>query len=177
MKSFMPDKPLIESRGLCLVKLTPELVDSFMLDISHENVIEFRKVYRESPGPALKAALASGSSHCFAVTKDGVPLAITGIVDMNGDGLMWAVFANALKKNFVSFARASTDLVEFYHRQFPTLICDVWIKNEAIIQWLTYLGFDLEFGFAHNGQDMVRFAHSCRNVNSIVTSIQRPVIH
>jgi hypothetical protein len=171
----MVDKPFLESRGLALVKLTPELVDSFAP--SRENVKEFAEVYKEDPALALRAVAKSNKAHSFAVVKGEQPLAITGIVDLHGEGLIWAVFSNELHKNFVSFARASLDLMEFYNRQFPTLVCDVWAQNEMIIQWLCYLRFEPDFGFTHNGHEMIRFVRSCSDKKSVVTSIQRPVIH
>jgi hypothetical protein len=173
----MADKPILESRGLSLIRLTPELVNSFVPNLSGENVKEFAEVYREDPKLALKAVAASKKAHSFAVMKGEEPLAITGVVDLHGEGLIWAVFSNELRRGFVSFARASLDLMAFYNRQFPTLICDVWAQNEMIIQWLCYLGFDPDFAFEHNGHEMIRFVRSCPDNKSVVTSGQRPVIH
>lgn len=173
----MADKPILESRGLSLVKLTLDLVDAFLPSLSPENQREFTELYKEDPTLALKAVVGSKISHSFAILKDGVPLAITGVVDMEGEGLIWAMFSTDLRKNFVSFARASFDLMKFYNRQYPTLVCDVWVENEMILQWLTYLGFEIDFGFSHNGQQMIRFVRGCSDTKSIVTSFQRPVIH
>lgn len=163
----------VESRGLKLVKLEPEHVFAFKM--SKENVREFEVVYQQDPIQSLLEASRHPGS--FAVVKDGKVLAITGIVDAKGEGLIWSLFSFEMRNNFIRFARASMDLMEAYHQEYTTLVCDIWVENKMIAQWLAFLGFEPEFGFTHNGADMVRFVRCCGDFEYELPFAQRPVLH
>lgn len=162
-----------ESRGLRLAPLTPEHILSFKM--SKENVREFAEVYKENPIHSLLEA--SKDPGTYAVLKGDEVLAITGIVNMRGEGLVWALFSQNMRKHFVRFARASEDLMEMHHQTYTTLVCDIWIQSTAIAQWLVFLGFEPEFEFQHNGQQMVRFVRCCAEVDYELPFGQRPVLH
>lgn len=169
-------EPVLQSRGMELHLLTERHVREFIADISPENQREFDEVYNRDPRQALLAAV--GENGVFAVLYRGKTLAITGVFeDSMGDGVMWALFTNAMKKNFVRFARASEQLLDYYHDHFPTLVCNVWGENHMIHQWLIHLGFQPEFTYAHNNQELVRFVRYCEVVDISLPFGQRPVFH
>lgn len=163
----------VEIRGLRAVKLTANHVLSFKM--SKENIREFAEVYKQDPIAALLEVSEHQSS--FAVLKDDQVLAITGIVDMRGEGLIWSLFSEDMRKHFVKFARASEQLMDIYHDAYTTLVCDIWVNSHMIAQWLAFLGFEPEFEFTHNGQNMVRFVRCCADVDYEIPFGQRPVLH
>jgi hypothetical protein len=162
-----------EIRGLRVVSLKEEHVLQFKM--SKENVEEFATVYKQDPIAALLGVTNHHGS--FAVLKNDKVLAITGIVDMRGKGLIWSLFSEDMRHNFINFARASEELMDVYHDAYTTLVCDVWAKNHSIMQWLAFLGFEPEFEFTHNGAHMVRFVRCCGEVDYEIPFGQRPVLH
>lgn len=170
------DDPVIQSRGMELHRLAKRHVDEFLDDISIENQREFDELYRRDPAEALLAAI--GEEGVFAVVRGGKTLAITGVFeDSMGDGVMWALFTESMKKSFVRFVRASEQLLDYYHERFPTLVCNVWTENHMIHQWLAHLGFQAELVYAHNDQELVRFVRYCEVIEISLPFGQRPVFH
>lgn len=167
-------KAFLEERGLRLVALEQRHILPFVSNISSENLREFETLYNLSPLEALESVC--GDPLVYAVEKDGQALAITGI---DADhGFIWAVFSNDMRKHWISFARASIKLMEFYNLLHPRLICDVWSESQMIHQWLVSLGFlpecDME---TTNGQLVIRFVRCSPKVKSDETVTLRPVLH
>lgn len=169
-------KPFIEERGLRLVSFDRAHIQPFVADISPENMREFESLYRASPTESLEAI--ADEPLVFTVMKDDQPVAITGLVMHTEDALMWCIFSNSLKRHWISFARASRKLVEFYHTLHPNLRSEVWSENEMIHQWLLHLGFQPEGAIEiQNGQVVVRFVRCGSESKSAQTATSRPVLH
>lgn len=169
-------KPLIEERGLQLVPLDQAHIRPFVEDISPETMREFETLYATSPTETLEDLV--DEPLVFSVMKDGRPVAITGLVLHTKDALMWAIFTKGLRKHWVSFARASQKLIQFYHTLHPNLRSEVWVKNEMIHQWLLHLGFLPEAVIdLQNGQSVVRFVRCIPEHKSAQTATSRPVLH
>ena len=166
------DKPVIESHGLGLYALKPKHIMPLCDDLSQENLKELEEVYQIDPLEALLGLL--GRQMVFVVERNGKVLAITGIDD---EGVMWAMFTESMKKNWVRFARASIDLIDFYHHFYHRIHCQIWAKNEMIVQWLTHLGFEIDSMFQSGDIDMIEFVR-CKSAKSNVYSfLSRPVMH
>jgi len=166
-------KPVLKSRGLLLEPITVRHVDLFMADISVETAIEFDRVYNVEPLQALLDLVDVDGQ--YAVTRNGSVLCLTGIWEEDEGGLMWAVFTNEMKRNFVRFARASSDLIDFYMMGKDFLACDVWVKSGMIMQWLAMLDFKPHSEYWRNEERLIRFCCNERNID--LPSEQRPVIH
>lgn len=169
-------KALIEERGLTLVAFDPAHIQPFVEDISAENMREFESLYQVSPTEALE-----GIAHeplIFTVMREERPVAITGLILHSEDALMWCLFSKELKKHWISFARASRKLIEFYHTLHPNLRSEVWTENNMIHQWLLHLGFwPQDIVEMPNGQSVVRFVRCGSESKSVQTSTSRPVLH
>ena len=163
----------LKSRGLKLEKLTVRHVDLFMMDISTETAKEFEFVYELEPYNAFLDLV--GFDGQYAITKDGHVLGLSGVWEEEEGGLMWAVFTNEMKRNFVKFARASKDLRDFYLSKYDQVFCAVWSESHMIMQWLAFLGFTPCDQHWQNGQTLIRFC--CKRDKSDLPSGQRPVIH
>lgn len=169
-------KPLIEERGLQLVPLEQAHIRAFVEDISPETMREFETLYTTSPIEALEDLI--DEPLVFSVMKDGRPVAITGLVLHTKDALMWAIFTKSLRKYWVSFARASQKLIQFYHTLHPNLRSEVWVKNEMIHQWLLHLGFLPEAVIElSNGHTVIRFVRCDPKASYAQGSASRPVLH
>ncbi len=169
-------KPFIEERGLSLVDFDEGHIADFVKNISGENMREFESLYKLSPTEALKGVV--GDPFVFTVLKEERPVAITGLVLHSDHAQMWAIFSKELRNHWISFARASRKLVEFYHGFHQELRSDVWTENDMIHQWLLHLGFMPEDVIeAKNGQSVVRFVRCGSVPKSVQTATSRPVLH
>lgn len=167
---------ILESRGLKLVPFEQRHILPFIRNLSTENLREFETLYQISPLEALYDL--APDELVFVVEKDGKPIAMTGIVLRDDSGMMWALFSNDLRKNWISFARASDLLIQFYHTMRETIYAEVWSENEMIHQWLAYLGFEPEcFIEKENGQSIIRFVRCQSEQNYVQGELLRPVLH
>jgi hypothetical protein len=174
-RSFMV-KPYIEERGLKLVAFEERHILPFAKNISAENLREFEVVYEMPVVEALESCL--NRALVFAVEKNGEPLAVTG-VDLEDDhALIWCMFSKDMRKNWISFARASEKLMKFYEELHPNLVADVWTQNDMIHQWLVYLNFTPEMLIElQNGQTVFRFVRCTSKKKSVHNKTLRPVLH
>lgn len=164
------DKVVLSSHGLELRKLSLEHVKQFVDNLSDENMREFAVVYKRDPLVSLIEIL--NDQMAFAILRGDKVLCVTGVED----NCMWALFSRDMKNSWVRFARASPDLIRFYHHFYEVLYCDVWSENEMIHQWLAYLGFEATtIVKTSTEQDLVRFVH-CKKKSSKVYK-NRPVMH
>jgi hypothetical protein len=168
---------LLYSRGMSLQALEEGHVKNFLPHISEENIEELRRIYGLSPEVAFAMILEWEGQ--YAVVRGGEVLAITGISEdgVPGEGIMWAMFSSKMKRNFVRFARASIDLIDFYQEHFLVINCNVWMQNHSMIQWLTFLEFCPEYEFVKNGETMISLSRTCVNPNIELVTKSRPVIH
>ena len=167
---------ILESRGLKLVPFEQRHILPFIQNLSAENLREFETLYEVSPLEALYDL--APDELVFVIEKDGKPIAMTGIVLRDDSGMMWALFSNDLRKNWISFARASDLLIQFYHTMRETIYAEVWSENEMIHQWLAYLGFEPEcFIEKENGQSVIRFVRCQSEQNYVQGELLRPVLH
>jgi len=164
--------PVIESHGLQLYPLKPKHIIPFHDDLSEENIKELRVVYKIDPLEALLELI--GRQMVFVVERKGKPLAVTGIDE---DGCMWALFSKSLKKNWVRFARASPELIRFYHHFYDELSCQVWTENEMILQWLVHLGFETEILFNSGDAEIAQFVRCKTEQSNVYSLLSRPVMH
>ena len=168
-------KPFLEERGLKLVAFEERHILPFASNLSPENVREFEALYAKSPIESLRSCLEMPM--VFTVEKDGQPLAVTGLIMTTSCAQMWALFSKDLRKHWVSFARASQKLIEYYHLMHPSIAADVWTENEMIHQWLVHLGFLPEAVIqAGNGQMVIRFVRCSPEQKSVQTTTLRPML-
>lgn len=168
--------PILQSRGLKLVPFEERHILPFARNLSAENLREFKTLYETSAIEALHSI--EPHELVFVIEKDSEPVAITGIALQADSATMWALFSSDLRKNWISFARASDVLIQFYHLMRETLYAEVWVENEMIHQWLCYLGFEPEcFIEKENGQSIIRFVRCQSKINYDQKGLLRPVLH
>jgi hypothetical protein len=146
---------MAESRGLSLSPLRLDHIFVFRPHPLSEE--EVRVIY----GKEIKRALTyrMRESECYAVTSGDDVYAITGI---EPDGMMWCLFSVLIEGNFIKMARASRDLIRFYHKKSSRLTCDIWDENESIMQWLAALGFKPTGMYCFGDHNLVRFVRCAK---------------
>ena len=90
---------------------------------------------------------------------------------------MWAVFTESMKKSWVRFARASIDLIDFYHHFYEEISCQIWTQNEMIAQWLAHLGFEPDSFFQSGRIEMIEFVRCKSEETNVYSFLSRPVMH
>lgn len=168
-------KPLIESHGLALHKLRRKHIIPFYENLSTDNIKELEQAYgldRENQLPMLLHL--ADEQMVFVVTKGEKILAMTGLTE---EGMMWAMFSKDMHKNWVRFARASPELIRYYHHFFDEIECRVWIRNGMIHQWLAHLGFEAIGMSGVDGVDFVHFVRCKENQDNVHSLMSRPVMH
>jgi hypothetical protein len=169
-------KPIIEERGLRLVPLKAQHIAPFIADLSPENMREFESLYQISPAEALISCLED--PFVFAVKKGDEVVAVTGLFLFTHDAVMWSLFSKNLRKHWISFARASRKLVDYYHTISENIRCEVWSENLMIHQWLLHLGFLPDSCLERpNGHTVIRFVRCGPELKSVQTASPRPVLH
>lgn len=165
-------KPILQSCGLQLVPFERGHVMPFLEDMSMESKRELRVAYEIEPLDALLMAL--GHEMVYAVMRGGKPLAVTGL----NNGFMWALFGNGLRRNWYRFAKASPDLIQYYHGFERELACEIWVRSGMIAQWLSHLGFEaISHVDSDSGHEFVRFVRCERETARVLNFPPRPVIH
>lgn len=171
------DKTFFHSRGISVAPFLTKDVLPVYKTLCYETHKEFAEVYREEPLGALMSV--AGVPDVFLVTKDNKPLAVMGLQGINAQsGILWSLFTDDFKKNRTSFYRASPDLIEFFHTHYYSLHVDTWVENEGIMQWLAWLGFELEH--LEEADDDIAIAHFVRcnpNRKNVYALSSRPVKH
>lgn len=116
--------------------------------------------------------------YVYVVEKKGKPLAITGIEhDDNQSAVMWAMFTNDIKENWVGFLRSSPKLIEFFHLYYYKLNMNILAENEQIIEWAMWLKFVPEYSFIENNIEYIHFVRCNQDKKNVYTLSSRPVIH
>jgi hypothetical protein len=167
----------IQERGLILVDLHEDHIKPFVDNISPESEREFREFYNISLTDALINVVSD--PFAFTVLKDGKPVAITGAALFADHALIWAVFSKDLRRNWITFARASRKLMDFYHSFHGELRSTVWSENHMVHQWLLHLGFvpaDIVYD-PKNKQSSVHFVRCDHDAKYVDGSLSRPVLH
>lgn len=167
----------IQERGLTLVDLEESHIQPFVENISPESEREFREFYKISLTDALINVV--DDPFAFTVLKDGKPVAITGAALFTDHALIWAVFSKDLRRNWITFARASQKLMEFYHKFHGELRATIWTENHMVHQWLLHLGFvpaDIVYD-PKNKQSSLHFVRCDHDAKYGDGSLSRPVLH
>lgn len=114
----------------------------------------------------------------YVVEKANKPLGIVGVEpDGYQTGLMWAMFAEDMQKNWFSFLKASPNLIEFLHGNYYKLNMNVFDGHEDIKKWAIWLGFEVDTVIKGNNIDYIHFVRCNLSKNNVYNLASRPVIH
>lgn len=165
-------KPLLKHGKFELHKLGEADILPFYMNLSKENVREFEVLYDEDPYQALLELMNDDFVH--SVKIDGAVVAVTGVYQ----GTFWAMFSKDIVNNWRGLVRGSPKLVDFYHKFFDELECNIWSENEFTMNWVSHLGFEAKHAFLDDRDNQqVHFVRCKHWFNDVHSRISRPVMH
>lgn len=165
-------KALLRHKDLRLYKIGPEAMRPFIENISPENIRELRDVYQMNPSEFLVEALSQDMAH--VVEMSGKAVAVCGVKDEH----LWTVFSSDIKKHWRKFVKASPELINFYHKFYDNLYCEVWSENVFVLNWMLHLDFNPIAEITSNrGITTIKFVRCNLLEDSIDSAQSRPVMH
>ena len=103
---------------------------------------EDKREILSSSGRSPYQALLTGffqSDFCFTIVNtEDVPVGMYGV---GGDGVIWLLASDDIKKIKISFLRESRQVVNFLNSKYRKLWNYVDCRNELHIRWLKWCGF------------------------------------
>ena len=161
--------------------VTPVTMDDFdeiVEHLSEKNVEELFLLGYDSVEEAIDDMIAS--AECYIARKDGYTFTFVGGLWPDADGdppQMFAMFSSDLRKNFVSIAKGSKALIKMFDQYHDTMTMTILAKNEAMLNWATWLGFSPVSITERHGEEYVSFVRCIMPKTNVYTNESRPVMH
>jgi|ETNvirenome_2_60_1030617.scaffolds.fasta_scaffold00387_8 hypothetical protein len=177
IKSCIMDNILFKSRGITIAPFSRKHLLPVFDDICEENKTEFSDLYEQDIFEALLSAV--DQPDIFVVNYKNKPMALMGLQGIDSqNGMLWSLFTNHFKENKTKFYRVSPDLIDFYHTHYYQLHVNTWVRNKGIIQWLAWLGFNIEqIEDTEENKTFVHFVRCNPNRKNVYALSSRPVMH
>ena len=173
---------LLKRGKLSLIVLDEGLIDTFVDNLSEQNLSEFSQLYDLDPRAEL-LKLSESDGFYYMVMAGSEPLALIGLTpDDEVTCQMWALFSKRMPKYWISFVRASPGLIAFLHDIYPNIEISIWQRNEFMHQWLNHLGFnaisttEIKSGQAA-GEVLTDFVRCIPPPLGVYAGARRPVLH
>ena len=161
--------------------VTPVTMDDFdeiVEHLSNENVEELMLLGYNSYRDAIRDMILT--AECYIARKEGQPFTFVGGLwpdpDL-GPPQMFALFSSDLRKNFVSIAKGSKALLKMFDQHHDTLSMTILARNEAMLNWASWLGFVPEAITEQSGGQYVSFVRCILPKTNVYTCESRPVMH
>lgn len=130
------------------------------------------EIYRMAlldPGRAIRATVAN-AEYAYAGFYQGRLACIFGVNRKNwlsDVGVPWLIGTPVIDEIPVSFLRHSARFYKRLVAEFPELENWVWSENIKAVQWLRWLGFDMDDAapFGATGSTFIRFTKGLRDVH------------
>lgn len=161
-----------------LSQVSMDDVDEIVEHLSDNNVEELRLLGHLDVGAAMRDMVLN--SECYIARKDGERFTfVGGLWPSNEDGppQMFALFSSDLRKNFVSIAKGSRSLIEMFDKYHSEMTMTILMKNEAMLNWACWLGFEPTHITESNGNEYVSFVRCILPKTNVYTDESRPVMH
>jgi hypothetical protein len=166
-------------RGKCyLTPFTVAHIDEVASVLSKENLEEISILGFDSPQEALLDMVES--SDCYIARLDSGDILFVGGLWYAEDAelpQMFAMFSSKLKENFTTMARGSKMLLHFFERGHDAITMTILTKNQAMVQWAAWLGFEPVGVYASNGHQYIDFVRCNPNLKSVYDDAPRPAMH
>jgi len=161
-----------------VTQVTMDDFDEIVEHLSDKNVEELKLLGYLSVGSAIEDMILN--AECYIARKDGNPFTFVGGLWPDPDGdppQMFALFSSDLRENFVSIAKGSKALVKMFDNYHTTLQMTILAKNEAMLNWASWLGFE-PIAISENADEKyVSFVRCILPKTNVYTNESRPVMH
>ena len=127
-------------------KPTYTMLESIAADMRDEDAAEVWASHHYTPLESLVKGMAV-TDFSLVVMYDEVPLVVIGLVKrdlLSGTGLIWMLGSNAALKHKREFFTLTGPIMDEMLTICPRLCNMVHSKNTKSIQWLKWLGFNIE---------------------------------
>ena len=180
LSACMDDEVKILTRGdYYMTPLKSFHREEFKENLSEENKQELAMLGHTDLDEVFN--VMSETAQAYVVRRTGKPLIfVGGILYSNGDTefpQMFALFSDKVKDNFKLLARGSKMLMSFFDQSEMNMSMTVLAKNEAMVQWATWLGFEAIGVQTSNNHDYVEFVRCNFSKKNVSHETSRPVMH
>ncbi len=119
-------------------------------------------------------------AEAYVVREEGGAIIFIGgllFEDDNQWPQMFAMFSNTIKKNFHVLARGSKMLVNFFDKTQAGMCMTILSKHGDMVQWATWLGFEVVGKTEFNGNTYIDFVRCNPNQKDVYDTASQPVMH
>ena len=119
-------------------------------------------------------------AEAYVVREEGGAIIFIGgllFEDDNQWPQMFAMFSNTIKKNFHVLARGSKMLVNFFDKTQAGMCMTILSKHSDMVQWATWLGFEVVGKTEFNGNTYIDFVRCNPNQKDVYDTASQPVMH
>ena len=161
--------------------LTPykhEHLEEIIQVLSIENVQELSFLGYQGPEDAFGDL--PNIAEAYIVRKENGPIIFVGGLLFDDDGhwpQMFAMFSNTIKENFHVLARGSKMLVNFFDQTQAGMSMTILAQHGDMLQWASWLGFDVVGKTTFNGMEYVDFVRCNPNRKDVYDGSSQPVMH
>lgn len=127
-----------------------------------EDIVELWAASRTDPLHAMIKGIRNSPNRCFTGWADGEPICMFGVAEgslLGNTGIPWMIGSSKLDDHAMTFLRNSHRALSFMSLGYDTLFNYVDARNTKAIEWLRWLGFDIEEArpYGPDGVDFHRF--------------------
>ena len=161
-----------------LTPFLPHHIEEVLLNLSQENKRELKLLGHLDIEEALIEMYES--SECYLARKEGESFLMVGGLWYNEDQdfpQMFSMFSKDFADHFVPIARGSKMLVNFFDKTQDMMSMTILSDYEFMVQWATWLGFEVVGVIESNSQKYVEFVRCNPNRKSVYDGTSRPVMH
>ena len=161
-----------------LTPFLPHHIEEVLLNLSQENKRELKLLGYIDIEQALIHMYES--SECYIGRKEGESFILVGGLWHNQDQdfpQMFCMFSKELGDHFIAIARFSRMLVNFFDKTQDMMSMTILSDYEFMVQWATWLGFEVVGVIESNSQKYVEFVRCNPNRKGVYDGTSRPVMH
>jgi len=169
----------IISRGkLYLTPLKQHHLQEIHDNLHPENIRELKLMGYDDIMVALEQMLRD--SDCYLARKEGGPFLFVGGLWFDQDQefpQVFAMFSKNMKKDYVSLARGSRMLINFFDQMFPNTTMTILSDYEGMLNWATWLGYEPVGIIEHGENSYVEFVRCTIPPKDVYDDESRPMMH
>lgn len=131
---------------IVIVPAEIEHIHWIMQHVRPEDRDELWAAARATPQECMRYGIVMGRESWTGLV-DGNPIVMCGVTSpsiMSDEGSPWLVATNDLEKHGLEFLKLSRRMARIWFGRYTSLQNWVDIRNEKAVQWLQWLGFEME---------------------------------
>ena len=169
---------IIERGGYYLTPFQRHHIKEFLPRLSNENIKELIELGHTNINEALHEMVDISEVYLVRDRAMGIVF-VGGIMYSSPEdvGQMFALFTNDIKENFNVLARGSKMLMSYFDKTHPMLEMTINARYDMMVQWATWLGFEIVGISEHENNQYVEFVRCNPMEKNVSHETSRPVMH